>query len=249
MKSSGAVTSAKDVAGLAVFTTSKMVFELARLRDRLRAEFPAPTLLLDAPEAAPYHVAIFGVATTPDLDAWMGTPDKDENGKEWPGADNPGGPAHDQMGVVASGAIVAPAFADADTHHIEHAADGSAIVADAKAKIPVTIMIPKGPPPSAAGYPVIIYGHGLEADRSGMFAFANEFARAGFAEVAIDDVGHGSRTGIPDAVNNFKGTFTGQDGLPDHPGLPLEFFGGFTDFITIRTASARRSSTSAAWCA
>lgn len=232
---SGAISSAKDVAGIAVFTTSNMVFELARLRDRLRTEFPAPGLLLDAAGAAPYHAAMFGVATTPDLDAWMGTPEKDDAGKEWPGVDNPGGPAHDQMGVVASGAIVSPAFADPDTHHIDHDADGRAVVADASAKIPVTIMVPKAPPPSAAGYPVVIYGHGLQADRSGMFAFANEFARAGFAVVAIDDVGHGMRTGgIPDAANNFKGSYVGPDGLPDHPGLPLAFFGGFTDFVTIR---------------
>jgi hypothetical protein len=234
LESSGKVASAGDIAGLAVFTTSKMVFELAELRNRLRKDFPAPQLLLDKAGASPYHAAIFGVATTPDLDSWMGTPDKDAQGKEWPGSDNPGGPAHDQIGAVASGAIVSPAFADPVTHHIEHAADGSAIVADPKAKIPVTIMIPKAPPPSAAGYPVIIYGHGLEADRSSMFAFANEFARAGFAEVAIDDVGHGLRTGIPDDANNFKGSYAGPDGLPDRPGLPLGFFGGFTDFVTVR---------------
>lgn len=232
--SSGAVKSAMDVAGLAVFTTTQMVFELAALRDRLRTDFPAPQLLLDKAGAAPYHAAMFGVATTPDLDAWMGTPEKDDQGKEWPGSDNAGGPAHDQIGAVASGALVSPEFADPKTHHIEHAADGNAIVADPKAKIPVTIMIPKAPPASAAGYPVIIYGHGLEADRSSMFAFANEFARAGFAEVAIDDVGHGLRTGIPDDANNFKGSYAGPDGLPDHPGLPLGFFGGFSDFITIR---------------
>ncbi len=235
LRESGAIASARDVAGLAVFTTTRMVFELAALRDRLRAEFPAPGLLVDATGAAPYHAAIFGVASTPDLDAWLGTPDKDDTGKEWPGVDNPGGPAHDQIGVVASGAIVSPAFADPDTHHIEHAADGSAIVADPAAKIPVTLMIPKAPPASAAGYPVVIYGHGLQADRSGMFAFANEYARAGFAVAAIDDVGHGLRTGgIPDNVNNFKGPYVGPDGLPDHPGLPLQFFGGFTDFVTIR---------------
>jgi dienelactone hydrolase len=234
LKETGAIASASDVAGLAVFTTSNMVFELARLRDRLRAEFPAPALLLDAQAAAPYSAAMFGVATTPDLNAWMGTPEKDEAGNEWPGGDNPGGPAHDQIGAVASGAMVSPAFADPETHHIAHDPDGSAIVVDANAKIPVTIVTPKAPPSSAAGYPVVILGHGLAGDRSHMFAIANELARAGFAMAAIDDVAHGLRADIADKANNFKGGFVGPDGLPDHSGLPLEFLGGLTDAVTVR---------------
>lgn len=231
---SRAVDKPGDVAGLSVFTTSKMAGELVALRARLRdpKEFPPPQLLLDSASAAPYTVAIFGVAGSPDLDAWLGTPDKDAQGREWPGVDNAGGIAHDAIGAVASGAFVSPSFLGKDGH-FDHAADGSIKVADATAKVPVTLVVPKSAPP-AAGYPVVIFGHGLANDRGQMLAIADELARAGFAVIGIDDVGHGLRTGIPDVKNNEKGSYQGPDGLPDHAGLPLAFFGGLTDFIAIR---------------
>ena len=44
-----------------------------------------------------------------------------------------------------------------------------------------------------AGYPTIIFGHGLGQDNTNLFALASQLARAGFASVAIDFVAHGSR--------------------------------------------------------
>ncbi len=230
----GIVAKPTDVAGLAVFTTSKLASELAGLRARLRDEklFPPPQLLLDAAGASPYTTTIFGISSNPDLDAWLGTPDKDAQGREWPGVDNAGGIAHDAIGVIASGAFVSPSFQDKDGH-FEHAADGSVRVADANAKVPVTLVVPKAAAP-ASGYPVVIFGHGLANDRGQMLAIANELARGGFAVIGIDDVGHGLRTAIPDVANNEKGSYQGPDGLPDHAGLPLGFFGGFSDFVDIR---------------
>jgi hypothetical protein len=231
---SGVVDKASDVAGLSVFTTSKLAGELAQLRARLRdpKQFPPPQLLLDSAGAAPYTAVIFGVAGSPDLDAWLGTPDRDPQGKEWPGVDNAGGIAHDAIGAVASGAFISASFLGKDGH-FEHAADGSLRVADAQAKVPVTLVVPKAPPP-ASGYPVVLFGHGLANDRGQMLAIANELARAGFAVIGIDDVAHGLRTGIPDVASSEKGSYQGPDGLPDHAGLPLQFFGGFSDFVAIR---------------
>ena len=231
---SGVVDTAGDVAGLSVFTTSKLAGELARLRARLREpkEFPPPELLVGPAGAAPYSSAIFGVATSPDLDAWLGTPDKDPQGKEWPGVDNAGGIAHDAIGAVASGAFVSASFLGNDGH-FDHAADGSLQVADAQAKVPVTLVVPKATAPTA-GYPVVVFGHGLANDRGQMLAIANELARGGFAVIGIDDVAHGLRTGVPDVANSEKGSYQGPDGLPDHAGLPLQFFGGFADFVAIR---------------
>src|SRR5262249_48268760 len=151
-----------DVASVAVFTTSRRVFELPMLRAQLRAQ-PEPELILDPVASAPYSAAVFGVGVRTSLDDWLGTPDQDASGREWPGSDNPGGIAHDQIGVIASGAFIAPSFLDRVTHHFERTS-GDIVLADPEAKIPVTLVIPKrAAPPN--GYPVVIHGHGLSNHR------------------------------------------------------------------------------------
>lgn len=227
-----AVGNADAIASLTVFTTSRKAEEMPLLRTRLRDE-PEPEIFLNEANAAPYTAALFGVASTPSIGDWLGKPELDDKGVEWPGGDNPGGIAHDAIAVVASGAFVAPSFLDATTSHIENDAGGAFVLADADAKIPVTIIIPKSPMP-AAGYPVIINGHGLSNNRGSMLSLANELARAGFAMIGIDDVLHGSRANIPDKKNNFKGTYAGPDGIPDEYPFPIPFFADFADFVTVR---------------
>jgi hypothetical protein len=222
------VTRRDEIAGLAVFTTSSRVFEMPRLRSELYAE-AEPELLLGA-SAQPYTAAIFGVATTPSLDDWLGDhPERDEQGRPWPGGDNPGGIAHDEIGAVVSGAFVAPSFLDRASRRFRPTLQ----VADASTKVPVTLVIPRRPPP-AAGYPVVIHGHGLSNHRGSMLGVANELARAGFVMIGIDDVLHGSRQGIRDVMSNFGGAYRGPDGIPDGVGLPIQFFGGFVDFVVMR---------------
>jgi hypothetical protein len=227
-----AVENASAISSLTVFTTSRRAEEMPLLRTRLHEE-PEPEIFLDKTNAAPYTAAMFGVASTPSIDEWLGKPEVDEKGVEWPGGDNPGGIAHDAIAVVASGAFVAPSFLDATTNHFEKDASGAYLVANASAKIPVTIMIPKSPMPPA-GYPVIINGHGLSNNRGSMLSLANELARAGFAMLSIDDVLHGSRANIPDKENNFNGTYAGPDGIPDDYPFAISFFAGFTDFVEVR---------------
>lgn len=228
----GAVRSREEVASLAVFTTSRRALELPALRERLRAE-PAPSLLLDAASAAPYTAAIFGRLSSPSLDSWLGMPEKDEAGREWPGSDNPGGVAHDAIGAVASGAFVAPSFLDPSSRHFERDDAGSYRLADAGAKIPVTVVIPREPPPEG-GYPVVIHGHGLSNDRGSIFYKANELARAGFVVVGIDDVEHGARGKKADERSNYPGSFEGPDGIPDKQEFPASFFANFQDFVAVR---------------
>lgn len=229
----GAVDDEREVAGLAVFTTSRMADELMKLADRLRDQSDAPSLMLDPAEAAPMTGIVFGTQTTPSLSDWLGTPDTDETGREWPGGDNPGGIAHDAIGAVASGAFLAPSFLDAKTGRFERDGSGQIAVGASAVKIPVTLVIPASPAP-AAGYPVIVNGHGLSNNRGSMLALANEFARAGFATIGIDDVEHGARLGIVDEQNNYPGSYRGPDGIPDEMTLPLAFFAGFSDFLVIR---------------
>ncbi|HUS31412.1 MAG TPA: hypothetical protein VMZ53_23030 [Kofleriaceae bacterium] len=54
------------------------------------------------------------------------------------------------------------------------------------------ITIPTGTMP-ANGWPVLIYGHGLTLSKETALTFAGRAAQAGFATVAIDFAGHGSR--------------------------------------------------------
>jgi len=227
-----AVDDIGHIASLTVFTTSGRAEEMPKLRARLREE-PEPTIFLDETKAAPYTAARFGIASLPSIDDWLGKPEVDEKGVEWPGGDNPGGIAHDAIAIVASGAFVAPSFKDPTTNHIEQDASGAFLLADPQAKIPVTIVIPKSPMP-AAGYPVIINGHGLSNNRGSMLSLANELARAGFAMIGIDDVLHGSRANIPDKKNNFKGTYACPVGFPDTFPFAISFFAGFEAFIEAR---------------
>lgn len=228
---SGAVEGRDEIAALAVFRTSNRVSELPELRARLR-ELPEPTLLF-GDDAAPYTSRIFGVAGAVTLTEWLGKPDKDESGAEWPGGDNASGIAHDQIAAVAHGAFVAPSFIAESSSSFEKDASGQYLLANPNATIPVTLVIPKQPAP-ASGYPVVINGHGLSNDRGSMLSVANELCRAGFAVLGIDDVLHGARAGIADELNNFPGTYQGPDGIPDLKPLPLQFFAGFSDFVAVR---------------
>ncbi len=228
---SGGVDDREEIASLAVFRTSNRVSELPELRARLR-DLPEPALLL-GDGALPYTSRVFGVASEVTLTEWLGTPDRDESGVEWPGGDNAGGIAHDQIAAVAHGAFVAPSFIDAASSSFEKDASGQYRLADAKATIPVTLVIPKQPAP-ASGYPVVINGHGLSNDRGSMLSVANELCRAGFVVIGIDDVLHGARAGIADEINNFPGSYQGPDGIPDLKPLPLKFFAGFSDFVAVR---------------
>ncbi|MBK8998246.1 MAG: hypothetical protein IPM35_21190 [Myxococcales bacterium] len=228
---SGALAERDELAGLAVFRTSARVRELPELRERLR-ELPEPELLL-GPSAAPYTVKVFGVASPVTLGDWLGKPDKDEHGREWPGGDNPGGIAHAEIAVIAHGAFVAPSFIDPKSRRFEKDAGGHYLLADAHATIPVTLVIPKQPAPPG-GYPVVVNGHGLSNDRGSMLSVANELCRAGFAVIGIDDVLHGARGGVADKKNNYAGGYIGPDGIPDEKPLPLKFFAGFSDFVIVR---------------
>ncbi len=56
---------------------------------------------------------------------------------------------------------------------------------------PVLVVKPSTPEPTAAGYPVVIYQHGIFGNRTDSLAVANQLAAAGFVTVAIDLPLHG----------------------------------------------------------
>ncbi|MHB8873345.1 MAG: hypothetical protein ACYC8T_06630 [Myxococcaceae bacterium] len=60
-------------------------------------------------------------------------------------------------------------------------------------RIPFLLTLPTAAAP-AGGYPVVVFGHGLQGNRSHMLAIADAFANAGVATIATDVVWHGERT-------------------------------------------------------
>jgi len=79
-----------------------------------------------------------------------------------------------------------------------------------------TLVLPAEPPSPGAGFPVVIFLHGISGNRVSMLSLTDTFAEAGFATIAIDAVAHGSRSfwASADTENNQTGA-AGPDGFPD----------------------------------
>jgi hypothetical protein len=218
-----------DVAGLAVFTTQHATAPLVAARDAMAAE-PPPTLAFADPA-----IIFTGAA----LDSLLGVATRATDGpraglERW-GNGNPTGMAHDHVGVIGTGTITVVRFRrDATGTHgpedktFDVDASGAPRIV-AVEPIPITFILPSAPPP-AAGYPVVIYGHGLGASRDQLLGFAEPLTSKGFAIVGIDMVGHGSRYDARDTIDNFgqylphfSGDPTLRDGFGDTTGLATEF--------------------------
>jgi hypothetical protein len=218
-----------DLAGLTVLTTQHAVGPLLAAR----------ALLDDTARVAPPVFAVPDPAfvfTEAELDALFGVAERDGAGLERLGWSNPTGMAHDHVGAVATGTITIARFRRDDTgddtptdETFELDAAGAPIL-QAVEPIPITFILPEGAPP-ADGWPVAIIGHGLGSSRHAMLSFAEPLTRAGFALVAIDFEGFGSRRSPADALNNSAGAignFNGDPSLPD----------GFGDATGMATALA-----------
>jgi dienelactone hydrolase len=59
-------------------------------------------------------------------------------------------------------------------------------------QLPVLVVVPLAAPP-AAGYPTVLFAHGLGRSKEDLLALAGNLARAGFASVAVDALDHGGR--------------------------------------------------------
>lgn len=229
------------IAGLAVFTTQRASAPLVAAREAF-ASAPAPTLAF-ADAALVFRTkarldAVFGMATR--------ATDGPRAGLERWGNDNPTGAAHDHVGVLATGTMTTLRFRRDDTgtdlpDDETFDLTGGAPRIIAVEPIPVTFVLPAAPAP-AAGYPVVIYGHGLGASRDNLLTFAEPLTSQGYAVVGIDMAGHGSRHTDVDAGSNLAGrpAFTGdrqlRDGFGDVTGAAtqLDFFEGFLNVAAVR---------------
>jgi pimeloyl-ACP methyl ester carboxylesterase len=223
------------IAALAVFTTEHASDTLVQARGEL-AGMPAPPLAFD--DAA----IIFD--SPAKLDQLLGQATRDGTGMEVWGLDNPTGLAHDHVAVVATGTTTSIRFKTADdgtfgpTSKTFQVGAGGAPIVQGTDTIPITFVLPNTPMP-AAGYPVIIFGHGLGGSRVEALYQAEPLTSQGYAIVAIDMWGHGTRYDPTDGMNNFaagKPGFTGdamlRDGFGDNTGY-AEYIAFFENFLNV----------------
>jgi dienelactone hydrolase len=241
------------IAGLAVFTTQHATDVLVKARNVIGnpAAVEPPTLTFAD------SGLIFD--TTGKLTSLLGQAARETAGpraglEKW-GGDNPTGLAHDHIAVVATGVTTTVRFRADDCldatmgctpdapgdETFRLGANGVPDVFDPALEMPITIVLPKGTVP-AAGFPVVVFGHGLGGSRHDMLNLAEPLAAQGYAVVAVDMWGHGSRYNDIDVGNNLarKDDFTGdkgmRDGFGDDTGASsnLAFFESFLNIGAIR---------------
>jgi hypothetical protein len=195
------------------------------------------------------------IVTGDDLDRLLGVAARFDSGpragqERW-GSSNPTGIAHEHVGAIATGRLATSRFRRPDTGTDDPADETFELDPETGAplpasidSIPVTIIVPAAPPPPG-GYPVAIIAHGLGASRHAMLTFAEPLTAAGFALVAIDADGHGSRWRDVDVRNNlasrlaeFSGDPEMVDGFGDSDGLlsTFDFLENLDNFSGARDA-------------
>ncbi|MEX2262203.1 MAG: Ig-like domain-containing protein [Bryobacteraceae bacterium] len=94
------------------------------------------------------------------------------------------------VGRVAFGSFRSPVFLN-DSLAIAPPAGGEIALPPASAEIHFIAFLPATPPPTPAGYPAIIAGHGLNGSHLDLIATAATNARGGFVTIGIPFFGHG----------------------------------------------------------
>ncbi len=157
-----------------------------------------------------------------------------------PSAENPVAPLTD-FWKAAPGAYVPPfdaLLSDKTSTHVTVA--NPFPVVTSMQTVPLLMAVPNessGKTRPAAGWPVVIYGHGITRSRTDMLAIADTAARAGYAVIAIDAPLHGvapdnllyvknvfadanERTFDVDYIDNATGA-PGPDGIADPSGTHM----------------------------
>lgn len=227
-----------------MYTTGKVTEDTRLARDVIRA-LPPPTLKWD--DVAPVAAVKFGDGPgyTATLDALLGAPHKLGEVDDPDFARSNTGVAHDALGAMGVATFDAPSFLiDAGSfsdpnHGTFYRAAGKPAVFPGKptARIWVTFTVPKAPPPPA-GYPVLVFQHGLGGQRRDMMAIANVAARRGYAVAAIEAVLLATRSLDANARGDKKNdvarsgsTYVGPDGYIDQDETSLGGASGSTDLF------------------
>ncbi|MBX3247030.1 MAG: hypothetical protein KF901_07610 [Myxococcales bacterium] len=203
-----------EIAALAVFRVQSVVTDLEDVRAALWAE--------DAPE-----VRVEAIVSGDGLDALLGVPSEPAIGF---GA--PGGVLHDAIGWIVQGSFDAPWYLHERAGvHGPFERDGERVRVKRTERVPFSLVLPASAS-SASPVPVVVFQHGLTADRSDALGVAQTLCAAGYAVVAIDAPYHGLRAlgGDVDTVHRFTGA-AGPDGFGDRRGAAIIIdFAGLQDF-------------------
>lgn len=247
------------VVSAAVYTTGPVTEELREARELARAT-PVPILKWGKDDVAPVLPVRF-TSTTPlpegwtaSIDDYAGAPNKLATGEDDPdwGGENPG-LAHDALGSFGVAAFDAPNFLiDAGgygdpSHGTFFHAGGKLAINPSKptSRIWVSFFVPKGTMP-AAGWPVVVFQHGMGGQRGDAFQLANSIARRGWVTVSIDAVLSGTR-GLDSAArgdeqSDYKrssASYDGPDGFSDRNSeganfAPTDLFGNLFRLAAMR---------------
>jgi len=217
-----------DVAVLIPYTTESLTGELSAIATAIAAETPAfagvtATSPVDAALVAgvPIPVDVFGIASALN-------PDPANTAL---GLDNPAGVAAGNIAAVIEGTFPSRDYQGATGYF--HDADGDGTLDWVASDAPFTLALPNATFFTGQAAPVVVFQHGLLANRGFLFAIANTLAARGIATAAIDLVQHGER--VADLVDNaafVAGSLVfAPDGAPDPSGAA---FLNITDFRILR---------------
>ncbi|GAC1363402.1 MAG: hypothetical protein NVSMB47_15190 [Polyangiales bacterium] len=251
------------IVAAAVYTVGHVTDELRQARELARAT-PMPTLKWAEADVAPVKPARFTAETplpagwTATLDDWLGAPTKLTTG-ERAGHDDPDwgssvAIAHDAIGSVGTASFEAPSFLIDEVEYgspnhgtFFHDAAGKVTINPTKptARIWVSFAVPKGAMP-AAGWPVVVFQHGMGGQRGDMMSMANTYAEQGWATASIELVLSGTRGATAskrgDTKSDYKRStakYEGPDGFTDRTTdggnePPTELFGNLFRVAALR---------------
>jgi hypothetical protein len=167
-----------------------------------------------ASSAAP-AITIDTVYQGGELDTFLGTP-ADNRAAGFGLAD---GVAHADLAAVVLGHFNAPNYLSSTPNTLGRFAYGTDGVAEAKGEQDVTFLLAL--PAGLADYskvPVLIFQHGMGANRGRTLSLANRMAQEGMAVIGIDAPYHGHRLpNFSDEAHNYTGA-PGPDGIADEAG-------------------------------
>lgn len=226
-------TARDTVSALAVFRTQSVTTELRLVREALWSTDDVPTPTVDR------------IVSGEDLDALLGTPSEDLIG-----FGVPGGIVHDSVGWLVQGSFQAPWYLDDQPGvHGPFERQGDAIRVKRTEQVPFTLVLPR----TATSSPlrVVVFQHGITADRSDGLGLAETLCAAGWGLAMIDAPFHGQRAlgGDSDVRNRFTGEEV-PDGFGDKRGPAVivdfaglqDFAGDLADFHPVYFRDAMRQS-------
>ncbi|MCA9609707.1 MAG: hypothetical protein KC619_29110 [Myxococcales bacterium] len=203
-------TPRETVAALAVFTVQTVMRDLADARALVWSTEPETVVLDDAISAGEPMDMLLGIPSTDAL-----------------GLDAPGGVAHRRLGWLIQGRFTSP-WLLSDTARVHgrfrRDADG-ALISTRRDEVYFTLTLPTG---AVESVPLVVFQHGLGAERSVMLGVADALAASGYAVLAIDIPYHGMRASLEahDVRHNYGGG-DGPDGFGEVTGseIYLDYLG------------------------